>query len=123
MGGAHAGLGLTDAHFDAVAGHFVSTLKELGVAEDLVAEATAVVESTRGQVAGATGGGVGVREALSATCPRWTSRPTSNQHVRACSISTPCEPRAGARPSVEPCRGRLPELLRLRHTLQVLGRE
>jgi truncated hemoglobin YjbI len=50
MAEAHAGMGLTDAHFDAVAGHFVSTLKELGVAEDLVAEATAVVESTRGQV-------------------------------------------------------------------------
>ncbi|GBF94693.1 hypothetical protein Rsub_07429 [Raphidocelis subcapitata] len=49
---AHKHLPLTDAHFDAVAGHFVSTLNELGVEKAVVEEATAVVASTRGQVLG-----------------------------------------------------------------------
>jgi truncated hemoglobin YjbI len=59
MAEAHAGMGLTDKHFDAVAGHFVATLKELGVADGLVAEAAAVVESTRDQVRGAARAGRG----------------------------------------------------------------
>ncbi|KIZ04151.1 hypothetical protein MNEG_3812 [Monoraphidium neglectum] len=50
---AHKGMNLKDAHFDAVAGHFVSTLQELGVDQALIDEAVAVVESTRGQVLGA----------------------------------------------------------------------
>lgn len=53
---AHAQLvqkkGLSDAHFDAVAGHLQSTLRELGVADDLIQEALAIVGSTRSQVLG-----------------------------------------------------------------------
>jgi hemoglobin len=52
---AHAPLvkkGLSDVHFDAVAGHLQSTLRELGVAEDLVDEALAIVGSVRGAVLG-----------------------------------------------------------------------
>jgi hemoglobin len=51
---AHAQLvrekGLGDQHFDAVAEHLVSTLRELGVAENLIEEALAVVASTRNEV-------------------------------------------------------------------------
>jgi hemoglobin len=52
---AHAGLrarGLTDHHFDIVAGHLSEALRELGVADALAAEALAIVESTRAQVMG-----------------------------------------------------------------------
>lgn len=49
---AHKHLSLTDAHFDAVAGHFVATLKELGVDAAVIDEAAAVVLSTRPQVLG-----------------------------------------------------------------------
>ena len=45
-------LGLSDAHFDAVAGHLQSTLRELGVEESLINESLAIVASTRGQVLG-----------------------------------------------------------------------
>src|SRR5688572_19702686 len=51
---AHAKLvhekGLSDAHFDAVARHLDATLRELGVADDLVAEAMTAVASLRGEV-------------------------------------------------------------------------
>lgn len=50
---AHAHLvarGLNDSHFDAVAGHLQSTLKELCVANDLIAEVMALVGSTRNDV-------------------------------------------------------------------------
>lgn len=60
---AHKGMGLTDAHFDAVAGHFVSTLKELGVAQPVIDEAAAVVLSTRPQVRRCAGSGAGARRA------------------------------------------------------------
>ena len=52
---AHADLvkrGLSDVHFDRVAKHLESTLRELGVAEELVSEAVATVGSTREQVLG-----------------------------------------------------------------------
>jgi len=42
--------GLNDNHFDAILGHLGATLTELGVAEDLVSEAAAIVESTRDDV-------------------------------------------------------------------------
>lgn len=42
--------GLSDKHFDAVADHLASGMRELGVAEDLIAEASAVVETTRDDV-------------------------------------------------------------------------
>jgi len=44
--------GLNDNHFNAVAGHLQSTLEELGVAKDLVAEVMAIAESTRNDVLG-----------------------------------------------------------------------
>lgn len=50
---AHAPLvaeGLSDRHFDAVRGHLGETLSEMGVAPDLIAEALAIVESTRRDV-------------------------------------------------------------------------
>jgi hemoglobin len=53
---AHASLvrdrGLGDRHFDAVAGHLASTLRELGVADDLTEEALRIVASTRAEVLG-----------------------------------------------------------------------
>ena len=42
--------GLTDSHFDAVVENLGATLKELGVADDLIGEAAAVAESVRGEV-------------------------------------------------------------------------
>ena len=53
---AHANLvrekGLTDAHFDRVAELLAATLRELGVAPNLVDEAMATVGSVRGEVLG-----------------------------------------------------------------------
>ncbi|KAL4442051.1 hypothetical protein ABPG77_011312 [Micractinium sp. CCAP 211/92] len=47
---AHQGLpGLATRHFDAILGHFVGTLEELGVQQDVIDKAAAVVESTRSQ--------------------------------------------------------------------------
>lgn len=50
---AHAGLvkkGLSDVHFDAVAGHLVATLNDLGVAPELIQEAISIVGSQRDAV-------------------------------------------------------------------------
>lgn len=50
---AHARLvkeGLGDKHFDAVAGHLISTLEELGVAKPLIDEVVAIVAPTRNDV-------------------------------------------------------------------------
>ncbi len=44
--------GLNDSHFDAVAEHLVSTLKELNVADDLIDQVGVIVESTRNDVLG-----------------------------------------------------------------------
>ncbi len=50
---AHKNLdGLNDSHFDAIAGHLQSTLEELGVAKDLIAQVMAIVGSTRDEVLG-----------------------------------------------------------------------
>ena len=52
---AHAPLvenGLGDEHFDAVAGHLDATLRELGVADDLIGEVMAIAGSTRDDVLG-----------------------------------------------------------------------
>ena len=43
-------MGLSDEHFDAVKGHLGATLKELGVADDLISKAAAIAESTRDDV-------------------------------------------------------------------------
>lgn len=42
--------GLNDSHFDAVMEHLGGTLKELGVPDELIAEAAAIAESTRNDV-------------------------------------------------------------------------
>ena len=48
---AHAGLkGLNDTHFDAVAGHLVATLEQLGVPAPLVNEVVAIAEGARAHV-------------------------------------------------------------------------
>lgn len=56
LGPAHAHLveerGLGDVHFDAVAKHLEATLRELGIAEDLISESVALVDSTRDEVLG-----------------------------------------------------------------------
>ncbi len=50
---AHAPLvekGLNDSHFDAVAKHLDATLRELGVADDLIGEVISIAASTRDDV-------------------------------------------------------------------------
>ncbi len=44
--------GLNDNHFDAVMENLGATLKELGVADELIGEAAAIAESTRNDVLG-----------------------------------------------------------------------
>ena len=44
--------GLNDSHFDAVAENLVNTLKELNVADDLIAQVGAIAGSTRNDVLG-----------------------------------------------------------------------
>jgi len=43
-------MGLSDEHFDAVIENLGATLKELGVADDLIAEAAGIAETTRDDV-------------------------------------------------------------------------
>ncbi|MCA9626942.1 MAG: group 1 truncated hemoglobin [Myxococcales bacterium] len=55
MRAAHSRLvarGLTDEHFDAVVAHLGGTLKELGVADELIGQVAAVAESVRDDVLG-----------------------------------------------------------------------
>ncbi|RNC68448.1 MAG: group 1 truncated hemoglobin [Desulfuromonadales bacterium] len=58
MKAAHARLiaekGLNDSHFDAVLENLASTLRELGVADELIRQAAAVAESVRDDVVGRT---------------------------------------------------------------------
>jgi hemoglobin len=44
--------GLNDSHFDAVVEDLGATLKELGVADDLIGEVAAIAETTRNDVLG-----------------------------------------------------------------------
>ncbi len=44
--------GLNDSHFDAVASNLSDTLRELGVAENLISQVLAIAESTRNDVLG-----------------------------------------------------------------------
>jgi len=44
--------GLNDSHFDAVVENLGGTLKELGVADDLIGEVAAIAETTRNDVLG-----------------------------------------------------------------------
>ncbi|MGI5175756.1 group I truncated hemoglobin [Dactylosporangium sp. CA-152071] len=50
MAAAHAGLGITDADFDAVVAHLAGTLTDLGVADDQVAQIGATLTPLRGQI-------------------------------------------------------------------------
>jgi hemoglobin len=50
MAAAHAGLGITDAHFDRTVGHIVAVLAGLGVDEALIGEVGATLEPLRGLV-------------------------------------------------------------------------
>ncbi len=50
MVAAHAGMDITDAHFDAVAGHLVATLEQLGVPEAARAKVIALVAPLRSQI-------------------------------------------------------------------------
>lgn len=56
MKAAHAKLvaekGLNDSHFDAVLENLAATLKELGVADELIGQAAAVAETVRDDVVG-----------------------------------------------------------------------
>ena len=55
MRDAHAHLverGLNETHFNAVMGHLVATLQELGIPEDLMDEVGKIAESTRHDVLG-----------------------------------------------------------------------
>lgn len=44
--------GLSEVHFDVVAGHLQTTLEELNVAENLITEVMAIAGSTRNDVLG-----------------------------------------------------------------------
>jgi hemoglobin len=46
------GRGLDDSHFDAVVENLGSTLKELGVRDELIAQVAAIAETTRNDVLG-----------------------------------------------------------------------
>jgi hemoglobin len=50
MATAHAGLGITDAHFDAVVGHLADTLRGLGVPDETVARIGAMLGPLRGDI-------------------------------------------------------------------------
>ena len=56
LGEAHRDLvqraGLSDVHFDAVAGHLEASLVELGVGRPLIEEVMALIETVRGTVLG-----------------------------------------------------------------------
>jgi hemoglobin len=53
MATAHAGLGVTDAQFDAVVGHLVDTLTGLGVPADTIGEIGAALAPLRGSIVAA----------------------------------------------------------------------
>ncbi len=52
MKDAHAHMNLTEAHFNAVAGHLVATLKELNVEQDLIDEVVVIAMSTKNAILG-----------------------------------------------------------------------
>lgn len=52
MRAAHAGMGLTEEHFNAIAGNLVATLKELNIRQELIDQVIAVVATTKDDVLG-----------------------------------------------------------------------
>jgi len=55
MSRAHARLSIEQRHFDAVAGHLVGTLRELGIGEEIVGEVVAVVSPLASQIVNTVG--------------------------------------------------------------------
>ena len=49
---AHAGLGITDEHFDHVVEHLVASLQEAGVPDDVIGRVGGALAGTRGDVVG-----------------------------------------------------------------------
>lgn len=49
---AHAGMNLTEAHFNAVATHLIATLKELNVAQNHIDEVVTIVMTTKDDLLG-----------------------------------------------------------------------
>lgn len=52
MRDAHTNMHLTEAHFNAVAGHLVSTLQELKVPQNLIDEVVVIAVSTKSDIVG-----------------------------------------------------------------------
>ena len=50
MVAAHAGMQITDAHFDAVAGHLIDTLKSMGVGQGHIDKVVGAVAPLRSQI-------------------------------------------------------------------------
>ena len=50
MGTAHAGLGISDAHFDSVVSHLVATLMSLSVPEDIIGQIGAALSPLRSDI-------------------------------------------------------------------------
>jgi len=50
MAQAHARLSIEPQHFNAVAGHLIETLRELGVSEEIIGEVAAAVTPLSGQI-------------------------------------------------------------------------
>lgn len=50
MHAAHAHMHITEAHFNAVAGHLVATLQELNVPQELIDEVVAIAVSVKGDI-------------------------------------------------------------------------
>jgi len=67
MRSAHAGMGITDEAFDAVAGHLVSTLKGAGVSEDDINTIVGAVAPLRGEIVEKQGKGGGTTVKKSAS--------------------------------------------------------
>ncbi len=53
MKAAHDGMGITEMHFDKVAGHLVDTLKSVGVCDDDVNEVVALIGPLKKQIVSA----------------------------------------------------------------------
>ena len=52
MRDAHSHMNLTEDHFNAVANHLVSTLKELSVTQDLIDEVVVIAMTTKNDILG-----------------------------------------------------------------------
>lgn len=55
MGAAHANLGISDSDFEAVVGHLVATLAELGVPDDVIGEIGATLAPLQSQIVSSVG--------------------------------------------------------------------